>query len=98
MPLPRLEYHLVNAFTTGSPHSGNQASVVLFPSSGDPRAEDDGFLLKTAQDFGFSETAYLVPLDESAGRWGLRWFTTEVVRARITIADGRTQVTDANET
>jgi predicted PhzF superfamily epimerase YddE/YHI9 len=76
--LPRLEYHLINAFTTTSPHSGNQASVVIFPKS-DPRAEDDAFLLRTAKDFGFSETAYLVPIDEEKGRWGLRWFTVQVV-------------------
>jgi predicted PhzF superfamily epimerase YddE/YHI9 len=76
--LPKLEYHLINAFTTTSPHSGNQASVVIFPKS-DPRAEDDAFLLRTAKDFGFSETAYLVPIDEEKGRWGLRWFTVQVV-------------------
>jgi len=76
--LPKLEYHLINAFTTTSPHSGNQASVVIFPKS-DPRAEDDAFLLRTARDFGFSETAYLVPIDEEKGRWGLRWFTVQVV-------------------
>ena len=77
--LPRLEYHLVNAFTASSPHSGNQASVVLFPA-GDPRATDDAFLLRTAKDFGFAETAYLVPIDEQKGRWGLRWFTVLCVR------------------
>lgn len=77
--LPRLEYYLINAFETGKPGSGNQASVVIFPSSSDPRAEDDGFLLRQAQDFGFAETAFLVPLRPEEGRWGLRWFTTEVV-------------------
>lgn len=76
--LPKLEYHLINAFTTISPHSGNQASVVIFPKS-DIRAEDDAFLLRTARDFGFSETAYLVPIDEEKGIWGLRWFTVAVV-------------------
>ena len=78
--LPRLDYYLINAFETGSPGSGNQASVVIFPSSQDPRAEDDKFLLRQAQDFGFAETAYLVPLAPEEGKWGLRWFTTEVVR------------------
>lgn len=77
--LPRLEYYLINAFETGSPGSGNQASVVIFPTSSDPRAEDDTFLLRQAQDFGFAETAYLVPIAPEEGRWGLRWFTTEVV-------------------
>jgi predicted PhzF superfamily epimerase YddE/YHI9 len=76
--LPKLEYHLINAFTTASPHSGNQAAVVLFPAN-DPRATDDVFLLKTARDFGFAETAFLVPVDEEKGRWGLRWFTVKVV-------------------
>jgi predicted PhzF superfamily epimerase YddE/YHI9 len=81
--LPRLEYHLVNAFTTDSPHSGNQAAVVLFPSQSDPRANDDKFLLTTAQDFAFAETAYLVPIDEKNGRWGLRWFTVTVVSSYL---------------
>jgi predicted PhzF superfamily epimerase YddE/YHI9 len=76
--LPRLDYHLVNAFVTGSPHSGNQASVVIFPPN-DPRADDDDFLLTTAQDFAYAETAYLVPIDENKGRWGLRWFTVQSV-------------------
>jgi predicted PhzF superfamily epimerase YddE/YHI9 len=77
--LPRLEYYLINAFETGKPGSGNQASVVIFPSPSDPRSKDDAFLLRTAQDFGFSETAYLVPIAPEEGRWGLRWFTPEVV-------------------
>ena len=77
---PRLEYHLINAFTTDSPHSGNQAAVVLFPSASDSRADDDEFLLRTAKDFGYSETAYLVPIDEQAGEWSLRWFTIYNVR------------------
>jgi len=79
--LPRLEYHLINAFTTDSPHSGNQAAVVLLASSTDPRANDEEFLLRTAKDFGCSETAYLVPIDEQAGEWNLRWFTIYNVRA-----------------
>lgn len=78
--LPRLEYHLINAFTTDSPHSGNQAAVVLFPTTSDLRANDDKFLLRTAKDFGYSETAYLVPIDEQAGEWSLRWFTIYNVR------------------
>jgi len=78
--LPRLEYHLINAFTTDSPHSGNQAAVVLFPSATDSRANDEEFLLRTAKDFGYSETAYLVPIDAQAGEWSLRWFTIYNVR------------------
>ena len=85
--LPRLEYHLINAFTTDNPHSGNQAAVVLFASDSDPRANSDDFLLTTAQDFGFSETAYLVPIDRQAGRWSLRWFTIYNVRLVISQAD-----------
>jgi hypothetical protein len=84
--LPRLEYYLINAFTTDSPHSGNQAAVVLFPSATDPRASDDVFLLTTAKDFGYSETAYLVPTDEEAGEWSLRWFTIYNVR-RFSLAN-----------
>lgn len=81
--LPKLEYYLINAFSTGTPGSGNQASVVVFPTSSDPRAEDDAFLLRTARDFGFAETAYLVPIDVEAGKWGLRWFTVEVVSPHL---------------
>lgn len=77
--LRRLDYYLVNAFSTGKPASGNQAAVVVFGNATDQRAENDDFLLRTAQNFGFAETAYLVPIDAEQGKWGLRWFTVEVV-------------------
>lgn len=81
--LPPLDYYLINAFTTNSPHTGNQAAVVVFPSKDDPRIADDTYKLKVARDFGFAETAFLVPLSQSQGQgdseWGLRWFTPEVV-------------------
>ncbi|KAL1408023.1 hypothetical protein Q8F55_004820 [Vanrija albida] len=60
-----LPYHLVNAFTGASPHSGNQAAVVLFPDEADARINAT-FFLATARDFGFSETAFLVPLGDGS--------------------------------
>lgn len=74
-PLP---FYLINAFITDSPHSGNQAAVVIFPLD-DPRDNDDEYKLKVARDFGFAETAYLTPVNEARGEWTLRWFTPEVV-------------------
>ncbi|WWC99473.1 hypothetical protein V866_006376 [Kwoniella sp. B9012] len=74
-----LQFHLLNAFVVGSnPHSGNQASVVLFSDPHDKRSTDDNWMTAVARDFGFSETAYLVPTNEDEGEWGLRWFTPEV--------------------
>ncbi|WVW82069.1 hypothetical protein I302_104074 [Kwoniella bestiolae CBS 10118] len=83
MSSPQLQFHLLNAFVVDSnPHSGNQAAVVLFSDPSDHRAEDEKWMTSVARDFGFSETAYLVPLalDEKGdkGEWGLRWFTPEV--------------------
>lgn len=73
------DYSIVNAFTTTSPHSGNQASVVILSS---PRSDTYKSLL--ARDFNFSETAFVEPIAASAsagaggeGRWSLRWFTPE---------------------
>ncbi|TXT08663.1 hypothetical protein VHUM_02791 [Vanrija humicola] len=72
-PLP---YHLINAFAP-TPHAGNQASVVVFPTADDPRANNEEFYRKTAADFNLSETAFLVPVDAGAKepRYGLRWST-----------------------
>ncbi|ORY20956.1 phenazine biosynthesis PhzF protein [Naematelia encephala] len=81
-PLP---FHLINAFTTSSPHTGNQAAIVIFPSGNDPRSHDTEWMRLVARDFNYSETAYLVPLDVKdkdqstvTVRFGLRWFTPEV--------------------
>ena len=71
-------FHLINAFTLpDSPHSGNQAAVVLFPSPSHPSAKDDGYLQLVARDFNVAETAFLVPLPD--GQYSLRWFTPIVV-------------------
>lgn len=77
--LPPLRVYLINAFTSTTPHSGNQAGVVIFPAN-DPRAADDEYKLKVAKDINYSETAFLVPI--GPGRWNLRWFTPEVVSTR----------------
>ncbi|WVF70730.1 hypothetical protein IAT40_005523 [Kwoniella sp. CBS 6097] len=77
----KLPFHLVNAFTP-SKFGGNQAAVVLFDSANDKRSKDEEWMRLIARDFNFSETAYLVPLDQGGyqegseeGSWGLRWFT-----------------------
>ncbi|WRT63952.1 uncharacterized protein IL334_000879 [Kwoniella shivajii] len=77
-----LPFHLLNAFVVESNlHSGNQASVVIFPDSNDVRSKDDKWMTLVARDFNYSETAYVVPisLDEDGkdGKWYLRWFTPE---------------------
>jgi len=78
MSSPALPFHLINAFVLpSSPHSGNQAGVVVFPSASHPKAKDDVYMLLVARDFNFAETAFVYPLGE--GEWSLRWFTPEVV-------------------
>ncbi|WVO16841.1 hypothetical protein L204_104527 [Cryptococcus depauperatus] len=80
MSNPVLQVYLLNAFSP-DPHSGNQAAVVVFPTSAKPHplSVDEQFMLGYAQDFNFSETAYLVPSkgngDDGVGKFGLRWFT-----------------------
>ncbi|KAK8865784.1 hypothetical protein IAR55_000931 [Kwoniella newhampshirensis] len=78
MTAPQPTFHLVNAFAPTS-HAGNQASVIVFPSTAadDPRTTDEGFMRLVARDFNFSETAYVVPTEEK-GRYGLRWWTPAV--------------------
>ncbi|TXT13238.1 hypothetical protein VHUM_00605 [Vanrija humicola] len=78
MPAP-LAYHLVNAFIGDTPHSGNQAAVVLFPDDTDARINDTFFRL-TARDFHFSETAFLVPLPSPATEptYRIRFWTPAV--------------------
>jgi PhzF family phenazine biosynthesis protein len=72
MSLEALPLWLVNAFTTDTPHSGNQAGVVLFPEN-DPRASDDEYKQKIARDVDYAETAFLTPVGKD--RWNLRWWT-----------------------
>ncbi|WRT63891.1 uncharacterized protein IL334_000817 [Kwoniella shivajii] len=80
-----LPFHLVNAFIVNDDlHSGNQASVVVFPDDQDERWKDERWLLNVAKDFNYSETAFLVPLSspsqaetDTIGRWELRWFTVQ---------------------
>ena len=76
-----LDFFLVNAFTypASDRPSGNQAAVVVLP---DGTSRPDQWFLDTAQDFGFSETAFVWPIHitDSALRYGLRWWTPEMVR------------------
>ena len=75
-----LPYQVVDAFTS-KPFSGNQAAVVIFPSSTDARSTSIPFQLSLAREFNFSETAFLIPLPSStftAPHYGLRWFTPSV--------------------
>jgi len=60
-PLPDLPFYLVNAFAP-TLHKGNQAAVVVLQQD-DPRENDDDWHRAVAADFGFSETAFLVPTE-----------------------------------
>lgn len=72
-----LPFYLVNAFTLPtSPHSGNQAAVVVLPAS-HPKEADDEWKQLTARDFNFAETAFVTKRED--GKWGLRWWTPAVV-------------------
>ncbi|WOO78101.1 Phenazine biosynthesis-like domain-containing protein [Vanrija pseudolonga] len=80
MPAPSLPYHLVNAFVSPTtPHSGNQAAVVIYPNDTDERINDTFFRL-TAHDFHFSETAFLVPIagEPTEPRYRIRFWTPAV--------------------
>ena len=78
MSSPALPFHLINAFTLpDSPHSGNQAAVVVLPSASHPCAKDDAYMQLVSRDFNFAETAWVYPLD--SGGFSLRWFTPELV-------------------
>lgn len=87
-------YTIVDAFTS-TPFSGNQASIIILqPSSVDAEScsqstgpgqvngwPADELMLKIAQEFNLSETAYLLPLSEwtvEAPVYGLRWWTPSV--------------------
>jgi hypothetical protein len=73
-----LPFHLVNAFTLPTTsHSGNQAAVVLFPAGGHPKADDDDYQRLVARDFNFAETAFVTERED--GKYGLRWWTPQVV-------------------
>ncbi|ODO07475.1 hypothetical protein L198_01054 [Cryptococcus wingfieldii CBS 7118] len=86
MPDPApLPVYLINAFAPTPAYSGNQAAVVIFPSDTHPKTQDEAFMLSYAKDFGFSETAYLVPMpgngEGGVGKYGLRWWTPGVEAA-----------------
>ncbi|MGI8306243.1 PhzF family phenazine biosynthesis isomerase [Saccharopolyspora hattusasensis] len=57
------------AFTT-DPSGGNPAGVVL-----DAQELDDPTMQRIAADVGYSETAFLSPIDPAARRYGLRFFS-----------------------
>lgn len=79
--LSPLAFQTANVFAP-TPHAGNQAAVVIFPES-DPRSTDDEYYRSIAADFNLAETAFVVEKDIEAAvpRYGLRWFTPEVVSA-----------------
>ncbi|KAI5476638.1 hypothetical protein MNV49_007416 [Pseudohyphozyma bogoriensis] len=70
---------IFDAFTS-KPFSGNSAAVVLLPQgTGDEKSE--GWHLRVAKEFNFSETAFLTPLSGSTDEephYRLRWFTPTV--------------------
>lgn len=65
----RLPFAQIDAFAS-KPFEGNPAAVM-------PLAAwlDDAVLQRIAQENNLSETAFLVPGDQGAGDWELRWFT-----------------------
>lgn len=75
MSLPKLKFYLVNAFAV-TPHGGNQAAVVLFPSKDDKRVDDEAYYSALARDFSLPMTALVVPLSESEGHYAIRWFNS----------------------
>ncbi|WOO78707.1 putative isomerase [Vanrija pseudolonga] len=76
-PLP---YHLINAFATSAHSSGNQAAVVVLSPSASSAAYTDAWHVHVAADFGFAETAFVVPLDLAADEpvYEIRFFTPTV--------------------
>jgi len=64
-----LPYTVVDAFTP-LPFKGNPAAVIVLWS---PLPEET--LQTIATEFNLSETAYITPIDVSAGKFGIRWFT-----------------------
>jgi PhzF family phenazine biosynthesis protein len=62
----------VDAFAD-RPFGGNPAGVcVVGPDA------DGGWMQSVAAEMNVSETAFLVPLEDGGGRYGLRWFTPAV--------------------
>jgi PhzF family phenazine biosynthesis protein len=59
----------VDAFTS-TPYSGNPAAVCLLNAP-----QPDGWLQEVAREMNLSETAFVVPVEDS---FGLRWFTPAV--------------------
>lgn len=72
--MSKLEYFVVDAFTT-TIFKGNSAAVVLLePSSSLP----DTTLQSIAAEFNLAETAFVTPIDPINGRFSLRWFTPTI--------------------
>jgi len=67
--MPNVPFLQIDAFTA-KPFAGNPAAVV--PLENWP---EDEILLNIAREMNLSETAYIVPRDEKAARYHLRWFT-----------------------
>lgn len=80
--LAPLKFHLVNAFAP-TPHSGNQAAVVLFPKD-DPRVLDEAYLQSLAVDFNYADSAFVVPVNADAHppEYSIRWFTPTTVSVK----------------
>ncbi|MBF9071361.1 PhzF family phenazine biosynthesis protein [Streptacidiphilus fuscans] len=66
---------VVDAFTD-RPFSGNPAAVCLLPTGQWP---DDAWMQRIAAEMNHSETAFALPLPDSAeAEWAIRWFTPRV--------------------
>ncbi|MBT2394493.1 PhzF family phenazine biosynthesis protein [Streptomyces sp. ISL-100] len=66
-----MRIYVVDAFTD-RPFAGNPAGVCLLPAGEWP---DDGWMQKVAAELNHSETAFALPLSDTAeADWAIRWF------------------------
>lgn len=70
----KLEYFVVDAFTT-TIFKGNSAAVVLLDPTSPP---SDTILQSIAAEFNLAETAFVNAIDPINGRFSLRWFTPTI--------------------
>ena len=72
--MSKLEYFVVDAFTT-TIFKGNSAAVVLLDPTSPP---SDTTLQCIAAEFNLAETAFVNAIDPINGRFSLRWFTPTI--------------------
>jgi PhzF family phenazine biosynthesis protein len=70
--MPSLPVTIVDAFTD-RPFAGNPAAVVRLDAPAEP-----SWMQAVASEMNLSETAFLTPMPDVPGRFGLRWFTPAI--------------------